>query len=127
MDLQTAVKAYVSASRAYNADCNLRRMVKTDKDRRRLRAASDRAYKRMVRVITADSARGKPENIMRRLYRYLMGPRAYYHGLGECQLVYHGPRICCWILRAIDNAFPVTVALCVLAVWVMWFLTHVKL
>jgi hypothetical protein len=54
--LEQAVRAYISASRAYNADCNLRWMVKLDKDRRRLRAASDRAYKRMVCAIVNKSA-----------------------------------------------------------------------
>lgn len=64
---------------------------------------------------------------MRRLCRYLMRPRAYYHGIAECGLRYVGPRICCWILKAIDNAFAVTVALMVLLVWLVWLLTHIKL
>ena len=57
MTLEQAVQKFRVADRAYQADCNLRWQIKTDAKRRKLRAASRRAFDHMTRVITNLSAR----------------------------------------------------------------------
>jgi hypothetical protein len=61
-ELLKAVKKFTAASRAYNKDCNIRWDVKPDAKRRRLKAASKRAYDNLVRVISAISAKRKTCN-----------------------------------------------------------------
>ena len=57
--LLKATQRFSAASRAYNKDCNIRWDVKPDAKRRRLRAASQRAFKALVATITAISAQHK--------------------------------------------------------------------
>jgi hypothetical protein len=47
------VNQWTSADRAYNSDCNLRSITKPDKERILLQAAADRAFKRLMREMSA--------------------------------------------------------------------------